>query len=166
MSRRFRPIALLAALIACGDALGPKPKSATNAFVKVTALVSRTPLRPGDTATFSYSVENITSDSLTLTTTSGCQIKPELDQVAGPNMTPPPLAELFCPTTPTVRRLAAAQKQTFSLVLRGFDTSKPADVQRPGYLLTKGTFDASVLVSAAEIGGSVRSDWVRFEVKY
>lgn len=167
MSQKARFFALAIVLVACSDAVGPKPPSAANAFVKVVSTVSRTSIGKGDTLTFTYSVENITNDSLTLTTVAGCQIQPELDQVAGARMEPPPLTELSCyeSTLPTVSKLAQGEKFTYALLVRGFNPSKAAWEQGSGYLLTAGKYDASMLVNANEIGTSARSDWVRFEVK-
>ena len=163
MHRILLAVALAPVFIACSDTTGLKPPSAKNSKIEVVSMVSRTSLGVGDTATFSYSLKNLTTDTLTLTTDTGCQVRPELDQVAGPRMTD--LLTLSCPPTPTVRKLAPGEKQTYGIFLRGFDKTKAATLQTPGYLLTTGTFDASMVVVAKELGAPVRSDWVRFTVK-
>ena len=157
----------VAVLAACTDSIAPKSPSAANAFVKVVSTVSKPTINRGDTLTFTYSVENITNDSLTLTTPNGCQIRPVLDQVDGARMSPAPLTELSCldNVVVTVRKLARGEKVASTLLLRSYDPSKSATSQVPGYLLTAGTFDASMLVTANEIGAPARSDWVRFVVK-
>ena len=156
-------IALLAAGGACSDSLGPKPPSARSTIIEVVSTMSRTTLGVGDTATFGYSLKNLTGDSLTLTTNTGCQIRPELDQVAGAKI--PDLLSLLCPTAATVSTLGPGEKVTYGIILRGFDKTKPSSEQKPGYLLTTGTFDASMVVTANELPAPVRSDWVRFTVK-
>lgn len=164
MNRILRTAAFAAIVTACGDGVsGPKPPSAKSTLLEVISTTSKASLGVGDTATFGYSLKNLTADSLTLTTTTGCQIKPELDQVGGPRI--PDLLELTCPTSPTVRRLGPGQKLTYGIILRGYDKTKPAAAQTPGYLLSSGTFDASMIVTASELGSPVRSDWVRFTVK-
>jgi len=162
MNRILRTTLLAAVALGCSESIGPKPPSAKSAFIEVLSAVSKANLGVGDTLTWTYSLENITTDSLTLTTNIGCQLRPELDQVQGPTI--PDLLELICPPSQTVRKMAAGEKQTFSIILRGYDKTKSTDDQKPGYLLTSGTFDASVLVTATELGVPVRSDWVRFKV--
>ena len=164
MKRVLRIAAIAAALVACSDSVGPKPPSAKSTKLEVVSTMSKTTLGVGDTASFGYSLKNITTDTLTLTTDTGCQIKPELDQVAGPTI--PDLLVLNCPSLiQTVRKLAPGEKLTYGLVLRGYDKSKSVDLQKPGYLLSTGTFDASMVVAANELSANVRSDWVRFTVK-
>ena len=160
-------LTLATLLVACSDSItGPKPPSATSTILKATVTLSKVVVQRGDTMRFSYTVENLTAGPLTLTTDTGCQIQPELDQVGGARMDPPALSgALLCPTEATVRTLAVGEKFAFGILLRAYDPSKPIAVQSPGYLLTTGTFDASVLVRATEVGGQLRSDWVRFEVK-
>lgn len=164
MTRILKTAALAAILIGCGDSTaGPKPPSAKSTLVEVVSTMSKTTLAVGDTATFGYSVKNITTDTLTLTTDTGCQITPELDQVAGPTI--PDLLTLNCPGSQTVRTLAPGETAAYGLILRGYDKTKSTDLQKPGYLLSSGTFDASMFVTANELGTPVRSDWVRFTVK-
>jgi len=150
-------------LVACKDSIGPKPPSAKSTIVEVVTTMSKTALGVGDTATFAYYVKNITPDTLTLSTPTGCQISPDLDQVEGPRMAD--LLELNCPGTPTTRVLAPGEKAQYFIILRGYDKNKSVDLQKPGYLLTTGTFDASMYVTATELPTAVRSDWVRFTVK-
>lgn len=164
MNRIFRSLALVAAL-SCADAVGPKPPSATSDLVIVTTTFAKTSLARGDTVRFTYSVENKGDTSLTLNTVSGCQIKPELDQVDGKRMNPPAFSEVFCPADSTQTTLTARQKVTYGQLLCGYDPSKSDAQQCPGYRLTSGTFDASVLVTATELTVPVRSDWVRFTVQ-
>jgi len=165
MSRPHHIFLLAALLAGCGDSIaGPKGPSATSTVLKATTTLSKLVVQRGDTMRFTYSIENLTGSPLTLTTPNGCQVKPELDQVGGKLMNPRALADaLICPTTQTITPLGANQKVTFSLLLRGYDPSKEVSLQKPGYLLTTGVFDASVLITATE--AMVRSDWVRFEVK-
>ena len=166
MRRLHRILVLAAGIVACGDSIaGPKGPSATSTLVKATVTLSKLVVQRGDTMRFSYSLQNLTANSLTLNTATGCQIRPELDQVGGALMKPPALSNaLLCPDVPTVITLTAGQTVTYSILLRGYDPSKAVTAQVPGYLLTTGVFDASVLITATEIV-SVRSDWVRFEVK-
>ncbi|MEK7403225.1 MAG: hypothetical protein AABZ80_12790 [Gemmatimonadota bacterium] len=163
MKRILRTSALAIILMACKDSVGPKPPSAKSTVVEVITTVSKAQLGVGDTATFGYSLKNISADSLTLTTNDGCQIRPELDQVDGPKI--PNLLELLCPTAQTVLVLAPGEKVAYGIVLRGYDKTKATDLQQPGYLLSTGTFDASMLVTANELPAPVRSDWIRFTVK-
>lgn len=175
MRRLFQTIAFAATLVACGDDIaGPKAPSLTSTVLKASVLLSKPVVARDDTMRFSYTMENLTAATLTLTTTTGCQVLPELDQVGGKRMSPPALSDaIFCPTDPTIQTLVAGEKRTFSFLLRGYDPSKLVTDQRPGYLLTTGTHDASVLITAAELCvgtgsgcvGTLRSDWVRFEVK-
>jgi hypothetical protein len=164
MNRILKAAAIAAALVACGDEVaGPKAPSAKSTVVEVKTTMSKLTLGVGDTATFGYSLKNLTAASLTLTTDTGCQIKPELDQVDGPRI--PDLLELTCPGSQTVRVLAAGETVTFGIVLRGYNKNLSPDQQKPGYLLSSGTFDASMIVTANELTSPVRSDWVRFTVK-
>jgi hypothetical protein len=163
MHRILKTAAIAGALVACSDSVGPKPPSARSTIVEVITTMSKSNLNVGDTATFGYSVRNLTASTLTLTTDTGCQLSPVLDQVDGPRMTD--LLELLCPTTQTISVLAAGEKVEYGILLRGYDKTKPVDQQKPGYLLTTGTFDASMLVTANELPVAVRSDWVRFTVK-
>ncbi|HEX7939890.1 MAG TPA: hypothetical protein VF483_12960, partial [Gemmatimonadaceae bacterium] len=75
------------------------------------------------------------------------------------------LLALNCPASQTVRSLAPGETAAFGIILRGYDKTKSTDLQKPGYLLSSGTFDASMFVTANELGTPVRSDWVRFTVK-
>ena len=175
MKRLCQTIALAAVLVACGDDIaGPKAPSLTSTLLQATVTLSKLVVARGDTMRFSYTMENLTAAPLTLTTTTGCQVLPVLDQVGGKRMNPPALTDaIFCPEDPTVQTLVAGEQRTFSFLLRGYDPSKLISDQRPGYLLTTGTYDASVLITAAELCagagsgcvGTLRSDWVRFEVK-
>jgi hypothetical protein len=156
----------LIAVVACGEKIaGPKPPSPLNDFIKATTTLSKTVVGRGDTMRFHFSVENITADSLTLSTDIGCQIMPFLDQVAGARQRPTLQEQIQCPDSGTTRKLAAGEVLAFSVLLRGYDPSKDIMLQTPGFVLKAGIFDASVLVRANEIGGEVNSDWVRFEVK-
>jgi hypothetical protein len=164
MNRILKTAIVLSLLAACSESTaGPKPPSAKSTKLEVISTMSKTTLGVGDTATFGYSLKNITTDTLTLTTDTGCQITPQLDQVAGPKI--PDLLALNCPGTQTVRKLAPGEKAAYALTVRGYDKTKSAAVQTPGYLLSTGTFDASMVVTAKELGAPVRSDWVRFTVK-
>lgn len=162
-----RILALAAVLAACKDSIAPKPPYVANAFVLVTSTLSKTSLPLNDTLKWTYSFENITNDSLTLTTPAGCQVQPELDIVEGAEWEDPPLSELACLAfeSATVTKLAAGEKQTFFLVLGRYEASKVDQAPSFTYFLTRGTWDASLLVNAVEIGGSARSEWVRFLVQ-
>jgi hypothetical protein len=163
MNRIAKSAIAAATLLACKDSVGPKPPSAKSTIVEVVTTLSRTNFEVGDTGTFGYSVKNITTDTLTLTTSTGCQILPVLDQVDGPRIAD--LFEVTCPFAETVRTLAPGEKYQTGVLLRGYDKNKTVDQQTPGYLLSTGTFDASMLVTANELPVPVRSDWVRFTVK-
>ena len=67
-------------------------------------------------------------------------------------------------TDQTVRVLAPGATFSAFGILRGYDKTKTTGQQTPGYLLTSGTFDASMLVTASPLPVPVRSDWVRFVV--
>jgi hypothetical protein len=163
MMKIAAPAAVALALAACKEeTTGPKGPSEKSTIVEVVSTVSKSTLGVGDTATFAYSVKNITLDTLTLTTNTGCQIAPVLDQVAGPRI--PDLYELNCPTAQTVRVLPPGATYSAFGILRGYDKTKPNNQQTPGYLLTSGTFDASMVVTASPLPAPVRSDWVRFVV--
>lgn len=162
-----RLVVLGAVLVACSDSVAPKPPYVPNEFVMVETVLSKTTLTINDTMLFRYSVENLTNDSLTLTTPSGCQIQPELDIAKGAKWDRAPLSELTCRDFdfPTITVLAVGEKQTFSLILGRYEDAKRGQAPPLTYFLTTGTWDASMLVRANEIGGSARSAWVRFTVQ-
>jgi hypothetical protein len=163
--RKLQLLCLAVVTIACGDKIaGLKPPQAKNAFIKATTTISKLVVFPGDTFRFYFSIENITGDSLTLSTAIGCLIYPQLDKVAGPRQVPLFTDAFACPNTPTVMHLAAGEVLTLSALLRGFDPNVDILFQKPGYVLKPGTIDASVYVRADQIG-DVTSDWVRFVVK-